>query len=373
MPATSPDEIMNTILLIDDDDVLRGNYKDALETNGYRVIEASSGNDGFDLARKYLPDLILTDIAMPNGDGESVLRKIRQEPTLSRKQVVLITGDLNNATPRKGMEAGADDFLLKPVSMDTLIKCVRARLLRAAIHWRVEDSMLAQLRFSLNSTLPHEFFAPLAGIIGLSEMLCSESEMASAQVTRELGREIRSSALRLHRTVKNHLLLLELKDKEEDFKSVLIPSLLPASVRENIHAAVGEVLVYAKRQGDLKVVVEDCSIHVDPADLRVIVSELTDNACEFSPHGAAVTVNMDSDGVLTITDAGREMTLEEIAQLTDPQSFDSHKLEEQTIGIGLFLVQKLVDRCGGKFSIESSPPEGTRMQVAFRSVQHEGS
>jgi DNA-binding response OmpR family regulator len=40
MPATSPDEIMNTILLIDDDDVLRGNYKDALETNGYRVIEA---------------------------------------------------------------------------------------------------------------------------------------------------------------------------------------------------------------------------------------------------------------------------------------------------------------------------------------------
>lgn len=366
MLSICPSELMNTILLIDDDDVLRSNYKDALETNGYRVIEASSGNGGFELAQKFLPDLILTDIAMPNGDGQSVLKKIRQDPVLSRKQVILITGDLKNATPRKGMEAGADDFLLKPVNMDTLIKCVEARLARAAIHWRVEDNLLAQLRFSLNSTLPHEFFAPLAGIVGLSEVICSESDIVSTQVTRELGREIRSAALRLHRTVKNHLLIQELKDKEVNSKTTPISLLLAASVKENIHSAIEEVLVGAKRKDDLKVVVEECSIQVDPADLRLIVSELTDNACEFSPPGTPINVNLDSAGLLTITDAGRGISPEEIALLTSSQPLDHHQRGQHSIGIGLFLVQKLVDRCGGKFSVETSSSEGTSMKVLFK-------
>src|SRR5471030_1329480 len=111
---------------------------------------------------------------MPGNDGQAVLQQIRLDPELNTKQVVLMTGQTHLVTPRRGMELGADDFLVKPVSLGDLLRCVEARLQRAQIHWRVEDRMLTGLRTSLQSSLPHELFTPLGGIIGLADILCSD-------------------------------------------------------------------------------------------------------------------------------------------------------------------------------------------------------
>lgn len=129
---------MKTILLIDDDEAIRSTFGIALRSKGYRVIEANSGQTGFDLAQQQLPDLILSDISMPGGDGQALLRQIRQDEELSSKQVVLMTGRADLVTPRNGMEQGADDFLIKPVTLDALLRCVEARMNRAQISWRVE-------------------------------------------------------------------------------------------------------------------------------------------------------------------------------------------------------------------------------------------
>src|SRR5476649_2994259 len=162
---------MKTILLVDDDQQLRTMFGMALRINGYHVIEADSGVAGLEMARKHLPDLILSDINMPGGDGSTLLRDIRRDPELRSKQVVLMTGRPDLVTPRKGMEEGADDFLVKPVGLKALLSCVEARFSRASISWRVEDEMLAKLRSLVPANLPHEFFTPLAGIIGLMEIL----------------------------------------------------------------------------------------------------------------------------------------------------------------------------------------------------------
>ena len=116
---------MKTILLIDDDQQLRAMFGLALRKNGYHVIEADSGVAGLAMARQHLPDLILSDIHMPGGDGSTLLRDIRHDPELRSRQVVLMTGRPDLVTPRKGMEEGADDFLVKPVSLDALRSCVR--------------------------------------------------------------------------------------------------------------------------------------------------------------------------------------------------------------------------------------------------------
>src|ERR1700728_3435902 len=165
---------MKTILLIDDDQQVRMMFGVALRKNGYRVIEADSGVTGLAMAREHLPDLILSDINMPGGDGPTLLRNIRHDPELRSKQVVLMTGRPDIVTPRKGMEEGADDFLLKPVSLETLRSCVDARFRRATISWRVEDQTLAQLSLLVPPQLPHEFFTPMAGIIGLMDLLRSD-------------------------------------------------------------------------------------------------------------------------------------------------------------------------------------------------------
>src|ERR1700679_4001648 len=73
---------MKTILLVDDDDILRELLGRALRKKGYHVIEADSGVEGFEKAQKHFPDLVLTDICMPGGDGATLLRNIRNNPEL---------------------------------------------------------------------------------------------------------------------------------------------------------------------------------------------------------------------------------------------------------------------------------------------------
>jgi CheY-like chemotaxis protein len=119
---------MKTILLVDDDQQVREMFGLALRRNGYFVIEAHSGVEGLEMARKHLPDLILSDVLMPEGDGATLLRDVRRDPELRSTQVVLMTGSPDMVRPRKDMEEWPDDFLLKPVDLQRLLSCVQARV-----------------------------------------------------------------------------------------------------------------------------------------------------------------------------------------------------------------------------------------------------
>jgi signal transduction histidine kinase len=353
---------MKTILLIDDSLMLRMTFGKALREVGYNVIEADSGVAGLALARQHLPDLILSDIQMPGGDGTTLLREIRHDPVLKARQLVLMTGRPDLVTPRKGMEDGADDFLVKPVNLDALLKCVEARLNRAAISWRVEDERLAQLRSLVPPQLPHELFTPMAGIIGLTEILRSEiSELTSGEVS-DILNDLHQSELRLHRTLRNYLLILELQNAVPEN---MIGSLSPRQVEESIQAGVKEALRLNKRQDDVTVLVSACSITVKSEDLSRMVEELVDNACKFSRQGTPVAVEFSSEGRLTISDHGRGLTKEDITHIGAFQQFDRKKQEQQGLGLGLVLVQKLTNLYQAKISISSNLGEGTQAEIAF--------
>jgi len=359
---------MKTILLIDDDKGVREAISMTLRHCGYRVIAADSGRAGLELAREQLPDLILTDINMPDMDGQAVLKQIRLDPALSNKQVVLITGNPTSVTPRKGMEAGADDFLVKPVGLEDLRRCVEARLKRAQTHWRVEDSVLTQLRTSLHSTLPHEFFTPLAGIIGLSDILRSDLSTLSLEEIQELHNDIHRSALRLHRTLKNYLTILDLQTATPD-ETRKTDLLSPSAVKESLQAGIEAAVQRYDRRRDLIELLEACPIHAQAQDLTLIAEELVDNACNYSRRGTQITIHFDISGTLIVTDSGRGMTPEEIKQIGAFQQFDRKKQEQQGLGLGLILVKKLAALCGATLAIESQPSRGTQVKVAFKTEE----
>jgi two-component system, sensor histidine kinase and response regulator len=353
---------MKTVLLIDDCEEIRTTFCAALRTSGYRVIEADSGIAGLKMARQHLPDLILSDIRMPGGDGSTLLRDIRRDPELKSRQVVLMTGRPDLVTPRQGMEEGADDFLVKPVSLKALLRCVQARFSRASVSWRVEDQMLAHLRSSVPSQLPHEFFTPLNGIIGLTELLCDEFPSFTPKAVSEMLNHVYQSSLRLQRTLTNYLLILDLNLSPRP-----MPPLLSSSeVEEGIQIGVNQALrQYKERRKDVRVRVDACSLSIQPEDLSRIVVELVDNACKFSRQEMPVTVELNAGGQLIITDRGRGLTAEEIGCIGAFQQFDRKKYEQQGLGLGLVLVQKVTALCQAEFSINSVPGEGTRVQVAF--------
>lgn len=119
---------MKTILLVEDDKQLRTLFGLALRKSGYHVIEVDCGLAGLEMARKLLPDLILSDINMPSGDGASLLCDIRRDPELRSTQFVLMTGSSQLEAPSGDMGEGPDDFLVKPVSLQVFLSCVKARL-----------------------------------------------------------------------------------------------------------------------------------------------------------------------------------------------------------------------------------------------------
>ncbi len=355
---------MKLILLIDDDEGIRFSFGETLRRRGHRVIEADSGEAGLRLARQQMPDLILTDINMPGGDGQMLLRRIRADPELRGTQVVLMTGRTDLVPARKGMEQGADDFLVKPITPDALFSCVEARLKRADVHWRVDDRVLSNLQAYLPSQLPHEFITPLAGILGLSEILIDFPNLSAAEM-KDFHHGIHQSALRLQRTAKNYLLMLQLE--QESNTGVQTELLSRAKIQERLQTGVNSVIQRQGRRADLTLRCEECSIWVQPSDLTQMVEELVDNALKFSRHGTPVDVSLGSDGVLLVADAGRGMSEEEISQIGAFRQFDRQKQEQQGLGLGLTLVQALASRNAARFSLESNLDQGVQIRIEFSS------
>ncbi len=116
------------ILCIEDDPGMRMSVQLMLETAGYEFEEAADGNEGVDQALRTLPDLIVCDIRMPGLDGFETLAELRKHESTAHIPFVFLTGEDPRIYLRKGMNLGADDFILKPIDVDDFVKAVQVRL-----------------------------------------------------------------------------------------------------------------------------------------------------------------------------------------------------------------------------------------------------
>jgi len=121
---------MKKILVIDDDGPVRAGLVTALRRRGYVVQAASHGAEGLELAFRDQPDLVLCDVNMPGQNGFDVLKELRARPETTAVPVILMTGEPHRADARHSMNQGADDYLLKPFTMDQMLEAVSGRLER---------------------------------------------------------------------------------------------------------------------------------------------------------------------------------------------------------------------------------------------------
>src|SRR5215217_1576299 len=104
-----------------------------LETQGYEVVEACDGDEGFEKAKELKPDLILLDIMMPKRDGISVVRDLKADPDLRAIPVILVTAKADTKDVVLGLDAGGDDYLTKPFEHSALLARVRSMLRQKAL------------------------------------------------------------------------------------------------------------------------------------------------------------------------------------------------------------------------------------------------
>ncbi len=118
-----------TILVVDDDIMLRKLLSHTLEEAGFRVLTANDGQEGLRTMFESHPDLLLLDVSMPNMDGWTMCQRVRE---VSNIPIIMLTGEKHVDKIVKGLELGADDYVVKPFQMQELLARVQANLRRAA-------------------------------------------------------------------------------------------------------------------------------------------------------------------------------------------------------------------------------------------------
>ncbi|MFK7970855.1 MAG: response regulator transcription factor [Bacteroidia bacterium] len=118
------------ILIVDDEPDIRDLLSYNFENAGYDVEQAQNGQDGLNVAETWNPDLIILDVMMPVKDGIATCEELRQHPKIGHTPVLFLTARSEDYSELAGFEAGADDYVVKPIRMRILMKRVSALLKR---------------------------------------------------------------------------------------------------------------------------------------------------------------------------------------------------------------------------------------------------
>jgi len=124
---------MTELLLVEDDEQIRASMVGALRLEGYDVAEAADGESGLVAFASQQPDLVVLDLRLPDQSGFDVCRQIRAQ---SNVPIIFVTAQDDSHDLVAGLEAGADDYVVKPVEPKALAARIRALLRRAAMHDR---------------------------------------------------------------------------------------------------------------------------------------------------------------------------------------------------------------------------------------------
>ena len=140
-----------TVVIIEDDAAIRSVLRVLLRGAGFTVVkEAERGDDGLKIVREIRPSLVLLDLMLPGLDGFSVCRRIRETKEIASTPVIMLTARSEEGDVVRGLECGADDYVIKPFSRQVLLARIRA-VLRRPESVKDEQPDFDGLRLDLNS------------------------------------------------------------------------------------------------------------------------------------------------------------------------------------------------------------------------------
>ncbi|MEA5468027.1 response regulator [Spirulina sp. 06S082] len=360
---------MATILVIDDQKAIRTQIVAILRSEQYKILNAENGEAGIELAIQKQPDLILCDVIMPKVNGYEVLDRLRENPKTATIPFIFMTGLSDKESNRKGMELGADDYLLKPFTADELLQAIKTRLKKQEVFTRLARQELDELRENIRSALPHELRTPLNSILGFSDLLLCDLEKLKQADIREMLEQIYTSGQRLYRTIQNFLLYAELELAASDRDRSTILQDYPTNLVEGTIADQARLQAFKLgRSSDLELDLQDGFVAISSELLAKLLEELIDNAFKFSDPGTPVTIISSVTGdrfLLSVQDKGRGMTAEQIDKIGAYLQFERRIYEQQGSGLGLTIAKRIAQLHDGNLSIESVPHYYTIVRVSL--------
>jgi signal transduction histidine kinase len=306
---------------------------------------------------------------MPGLDGFQMLEQIRKSSSTSSIPVIFLTAEDTYPAMRKGMGAGAEDYLVKPVSVPDLLASVDVQLQKRAVLEEKQASTLRLLRKNITYALPHELRTPLHLISGYARIIEMDKGRSSPEDLLDIARTIGGASTRLEQLIENYLILAQLEliysdpvALEAAHNHIVKNS---ASVIESV--ASNRAQKYA-REDDLQLDLMNLGLRISEQNLSKIVLELVDNAFKFSKPDSRVlvrSVREDDQFYISVHDEGRGMSPDETRLLGAYMQFGRDLYEQQGLGLGYTVAKRLVQLHKGAIRIESQPNDGTVVSLRF--------
>lgn len=418
-----PSESATTILVIDDDPVIRDIFTAHLEDSGYDTFEAGDGKLGLEIFREHQPDIMLVDLLMPGMNGWEVLEiVVKESPEIP---VVMISGITVVDDAVDAIRKGAWDFITKPIqdlrildhtisrileraelikknienqisleqqavelkgTNDKLLKEnkerkeleekliqykdhleekveARTRDLKRAIR-KAEEANLAKSEFLAN--MSHELRTPMHGILAFAKFGIDKINLSNKLQLLEFFNEIFNSGQRLIKLLNNLLDLSKLESGKMDYNFSLEKISYITSLSVSSFSAVSDgknqIIEFEDPAFDDKLV-------FDKDKILQVINNLLSNAIKFSPDNSNIQIVIEEDAenvMLSVVDNGVGVPEEELVEIFD-KFIQSSKTKTGAggTGLGLPICRQIIKDHNGAIWAEANPKGGTRVSFSI--------
>ncbi len=283
------------ILIVDDEKKNRIFMKDVLEVKGYRVSEAEDGEQALHKVIKEPPDVILLDVMMPGMDGFEVCRRLKKDPKTASIPILMVTALSERSDRIKGIQAGANDFLLKPIDHHEIVLRIHNAVYAKHLFDQLQEDYnrlkeLESLRDNLTHMIIHDLRQPITVISGYLQLLKLQEDDSTIEIERKIFGQISKAVNMLIKMVESLLDVTRLErgkmplnlshyDLNELVKEA-VATLGPLKDKHNVHSNFSGHPVPAFCDKDL---------------IGRVITNLVGNAVKHTPEGGEVTITVESD------------------------------------------------------------------------------
>ena len=348
------------ILVVEDNPDLRTFIVSNLDET-YRVEQAENGRTGLDLARRMNPDLIISDVMMPEMDGYELCKEIRNDSFLSEVPIILVTAKSGGEAVESGLEVGATDYVPKPFEMRELKARVAAHLKNRFLEKNISERETRLTAIGqMTSTVVHDLKNPLNTIIGFAQIAQRDSEaLEEKEISKSLS-VVMESGIRLNRMVSEILDFARGYAPQLNTDStVLIPFLETTLSNHRIKLATLNISLISNYDK-----CEDIEVEFDCDQMHRVIDNLIMNAKEGFFTGNheveekkiwVTTSGEEGQVIIRFSDNGPGIPEEIRNSLFEPFSTTGKKVGT---GLGLATVRNIVSAHSGEIAVESKGQEG---------------